>query len=176
MDLNLDDIDPIVNRVEKSPLKTMDLAEFLPREELTFYDLKPHLFQEMILREKDFRKQLKETDFSTFKGKNIALGCTSDAIIPTWAYMLMITHLQPFASKVIVGTKEDLQKELIREKIAAINEDNYKEAKLVIKGCSDIYNPEYAFGEITKKLMPVASSIMYGEPCSTVPIYKKPKK
>ncbi len=162
----------IVNRVAKSPLKSIDLEDYLNKSPVISFDLKDLLFQEMILKEKDFRAFLKSNDWSRFDGQNVRLHCSADAIVPTWAYMLLVTQLQS-ANMVVEGSDEDMEKALILQAIARMMNEDWQNAKVVIKGCGNIRNKEFAYTEITKALVPVVSSLMYGEPCSTVPVFKK---
>lgn len=166
--------DPIINRVSKSPLKSVDLADYLNAGEAIHFDLKNHLFQGLILREKDFREFIKGHDWSQYTNKNVRLFCSADAVIPIWAYMLLMTKLTE-ANLVVEGSEDDLEKGLILQGINKMMEEDFTDAKVVIKGCGNIRNNEFAYTEITKALVPHVSSLMYGEPCSTVPVYKKPK-
>ncbi|MBL3659069.1 DUF2480 family protein [Fulvivirga sediminis] len=166
----------IINRVANSPLITLDLTDFIDKGERRVFDLKDWLFQEMILKEKDFRSYVKEHDWAQYEGKHVALTCTADAIIPSWAYMLITTKLEPYAKTIALGGLIDLEKMICAQAIQNIDSQQYQNKKVVVKGCSDLLVPEFAYVEVTKKLRPVVSSIMYGEPCSTVPLYKKPKK
>lgn len=166
----------IVNRVAKSPLMTIDLSEYMNTQEMVAFDLKDLLFQEMILREKDFRVFVKEHDWIQYTNKNIYVFCSIDAIIPSWAYMVILSKLQPIANQVIVGGKDDLEKALIDQAVEKVKMEDLSDKKIVIKGCGNVSNRDYAYGQITKALVPVVSSLMYGEPCSTVPVYKKPRK
>lgn len=165
----------IVNRVAKSPLVTFNLEDYYHHGERVILDIKDQLFQEMILREKDFRLYVKEKDWSAFEGKNVAITCTADAVVPTWAYMLLAVNLAPYANTVIYGGWEDLDKLLFQQALSKVNINDFKDQKVVIKGCSKYNVPPSAYVEITRLLQPVAGSIMYGEPCSTVPLYKKPR-
>ena len=167
--------DAIINRVSESLLTTIDLEEFYPKGETVVFDMKDHLFMGLILKEKDFREALKILDLSVYTGKNVAVTCTADAVIPMWAYMLVATYLQPVAKEVVFGNEDFLHKTLFLKNLAAINVKDYEDKRVVIKGCGDLPISETAYVEITKLLRPVVKSIMYGEPCSTVPIYKKPK-
>jgi hypothetical protein len=166
----------IVNKVSQSGLITIDLEEFYPEGERVLFDIKEHLFQGMILREKDFREFIKNEDWNKYKDKYVALTCSADAIVPTWAYMLLAAHLEPVAKKVVFGDLETLETILFNEILSKLNTDDYKDARIVIKGCGNLPVPKAAFVQITSLLRPVAKSIMYGEPCSTVPLYKQPKK
>ncbi len=165
----------IINKVAESSLITFNLEELIHSGERVVYDIKENLFMELILKEKDFRAFIKENDWTVYEGKNVAIINSADAIVPTWAYMLLATKLEKYAHRYVFGDLEKLEQTLFQEAIAKININEYKDAKLVIKGCGNIPVPTYAYVEIMHKLLPVATSIMYGEPCSTVPIYKKPK-
>jgi len=165
--------EPIINKVAESGLITLNLEEYYPREEILLFDLKPFLFMEMILKEKDFRQALQQHDWALYADKIVAVTCTADAVIPVWAYMLVATYLQPLATQVIMGDIETARKQVFLNNIDAINESVFTDQRIVVKGCGDLPIGEYAYMEITKKLRPVAKSIMYGEPCSTVPVYKK---
>lgn len=166
--------DPIVNRVAESELITLDPATYFPRGETAVFDLKDHLFMGMILKEKDFREALKKTDWFVYKDKNIALTCSADAIIPVWAWMLAASYLQPVAKEIVMGDEKELQKNIFLKNISAINKNEFADKRVVIKGCGETPIGDYVYMELTKLLRPVAKSIMYGEPCSTVPVYKKP--
>jgi len=168
--------DAIVNKVANSGLVTLDLEKFLPKEEAAIFDLKDHLFMGLILKEKDFRETLKNLDWTVYHGKNVAITCSADAIIPIWAYMLVSAYLQPFAKEIYAGTEEEMHKHLFLKNLAAIHIKDYKDQRIVVKGCGDTPIGNFAYTEITKILRPVAKSIMYGEPCSTVPIYKAPSR
>jgi hypothetical protein len=165
----------IVNKVAQSGLITLDLADYYVEGERVLYDLRQNLFMEMILREKDFRDFLKQHDWSQYQGKHIAITCSVDTIIPSWAYMLLVTKLAPYAKTVIKGDLEQLEAYLLSKELDKIDFSVYADSKVVIKGCGDLPIPDAAYLEITNKLLPYASSIMYGEPCSTVPVYKKGK-
>lgn len=163
----------IVNRVASSELITLDPADFYPKEEILLFDLKPFLFRELVLREKEFRAAISGLDIEPYGKKIIALTCTNDAIIPVWAYMLAVTRLQPVAREIFLGNEGAVRKELFLRNIRQLDITAMDNRRVVIKGCGDIDLDEAAYVEITKKLLPVAKSIMYGEPCSTVPIYKQ---
>lgn len=166
-------MEQFVNKVAESGIITLDLAPYMPAEtDCAAFDLKPYLFREMILREKDFRAALPTTDWAQYEGKNVALFCSADAIVPVWAYMLITSNLQPIAASVHFGTPEELKKALITERINAIDKAEYDGKRVVIKGCGDTPIPEIAYTAITFHLRGVVKSLMYGEPCSTVPIYK----
>jgi len=165
----------LVNRVAQSGLITLDLETFYPDGEIVAFDLKPFLFMEMILKEKDFREALKNLDWSQFEGKYMAVYCSADAIIPMWAYMLVATNAAPFAKDVVQCTPEQLPEMVFMKKLGALDISDYEGKRMVIKGCSDRPVPPSAYLEITRRLQPVVQSIMFGEPCSTVPVYKKAK-
>ena len=162
-----------VNKVAESGIITLDLEEFYPKEETVVFDMKDYLFMGLILKEKDFRENMKALDVEIYKGKNVALTCSADAVIPVWAYMLVVGYLQPVAKEIIFGDSEFLHKTLFLKNISKINIDDYEDKRVVIKGCGELPITEAAYVAITGLLRPVAKSIMYGEPCSTVPIFKK---
>jgi hypothetical protein len=164
-----------VNKVAESGIITLDLEEFYPKEETAVFDMKDHLFMGLILKEKDFRETMKALDLEQYKGKNIALTCSADAVIPVWAYMLVVSYLQPVATAIIFGDADFLHKTLFLKNISKITTTDYEDKRVVIKGCGELPITEAAYVAITGLLRPVAKSIMYGEPCSTVPIYKKPR-
>lgn len=165
--------DPIINKVASSGLVTLDLEDYYHQGERVIYDLKDNLFMGMILKEKDFREFLKNHDWSIYEGKNVAVICSEDAIIPTWAYMLLALKLSPFANAVVYGNLEQLEDKLYYDAIAKINPLDYADTRVVVKGCSKVPVPTSAYVEITQMLMPHVKSLMFGEPCSTVPLYKK---
>jgi len=164
----------IKNKVAESGLVSIDLEKFLPaKEEIAVFDLKDFLFMGMILKEKDFREALKQQDWEKYKNKNVAITCTADAIIPVWAYMLVTTYLQPVAKEIIAGSEKELHKSLLLKNISSINATEFADKRIVLKGCGETPIDDFAYAEATRILLPVAKSIMYGEPCSTVPVYKK---
>ncbi len=165
----------ISNKVAQSGLVTIDLEEYYPAGERFLFDIKDLLFQGLILREKDFREYIKNEDWTKYKDKYVALTCSADAIVPTWAYMLLATQLEPVAKRVVFGDLETLEAILYNEVLSKIDPSDYKDARIVIKGCGNLPVPKAAYVQITSILRPVAKSIMYGEPCSTVPLYKQPK-
>ena len=170
-------MDVIVNKVAESSLITLDLVPYLPAQDsLSTFDLKPFLFREMILREKDYRTALPAHDWNQYTGKHVAVFCSADAIIPVWAYMLAASFLQPVAASVYFGTPAEMEKKLIQQNINNIDLNDYTDQRVVIKGCGDIHVPVFDYVAITSHLRSVVKSLMYGEPCSTVPIYKKPLK
>ena len=168
-------MEEITNKVALSGLITIDLGEFYPVGNRVLIDIKDQLFQELILREKDFREFIKTHDWSQYKDAYVALTCSADAIIPDWTWMLLASALEPFAKKIVFGNLEMLETVLYDEIISSIDLQQYKDARIVIKGCGDKPVPKTAYIDLTRKLQPLVKSIMYGEPCSTVPVYKKPK-
>lgn len=164
--------DEIINKVANSGIVTVDLETFITPGERMVFDIKPLLFQELILKEQDFRNFIKTNDWTVYKDKLVALSCSADAIIPTWAYMLLVVALEPYAKKVVFGSIQDLDNLLFAERLNQLNTAEYKDARVVIKGCSDVSIPTNAYVQLTALLKPVVKSIMYGEPCSTVPVYK----
>ena len=167
---------PLVNRVANSGLITIKLEEFFPPQELAIFDLKDYLFIEMILKEKDFREALKEHNWEQYQGKILLVYCSADAVIPVWAYMLVATYAAPYAKDIFQGTADDFYRSYFLRQLDQLDMEQYRDQRLVIKGCSDHPVPPAAYLEITRKLQPLAKSIMYGEPCSTVPVYKQPRK
>jgi hypothetical protein len=164
--------DTIVNKIANSGLITIDLETYLPQGQIVTFDLKDHLFMGLILKEKDFREVLKKMDWSLYQDKYVAITCSADAIIPAWAYMLVVTYLHNRAKDVYAGTLSEIQKHLLLKSIAAIDVSEFANQRIVVKGCGDVNIESFAYAEITKILLPVVKSIMYGEPCSTVPVYK----
>ena len=164
----------IINRVAESGIITIDLEDFYPDEEIVSIDMKQFLFMEMILKEKDFRQQLKEYNWTQFQNKAVAVYCSVDTIIPRWAYMLLANYLQPFAVRVYVGTEEEMAEHLLLENIKkSITAEQFTDKRIVIKGCGEKEISARVYTEITTMLLPFAKSIMYGEACSSVPVYKK---
>lgn len=169
-------MEEIVNRVTNSALLSIDMDDYIDRSERTSFDLKQTLFQELLLKEKDFRLFLKEFDWAIYKNKNVFVHCSADAIIPSWAFMLVASKLSGIANIFTIGDDSDLEKAIIDTAIEKLIADNpISGAKLVIKGCGNLQNRDYAYFKLTQQVVPIAASIMYGEPCSTVPVYKRPK-
>ena len=165
--------DTFSNKVTESGIITLDLEEYYPKEETLVFDMKDYLFMGLILKEKEYREALKEKDFSIFKGKNVAITCTADAVIPVWAYMLAASNLQPYANEIVFGNEDFLHQTVFIKNLGKINPEDYSGQRVVIKGCGELPISETAYVEITRILRPVVKSIMYGEPCSTVPVFKK---
>jgi hypothetical protein len=168
--------EPIVNKVAESGLITIDLEQFIPHRPTAVFDLKDFLFMGMILKEKDFREALRTMDWEKFRDKDTAITCSADAIIPVWAYMLVASYLEPIAGELLMGDERELHKAMFLKNISQINIEEYKDQRVVIKGCGDTPIDEFAYMEITRVLRPVVRSLMYGEPCSTVPVYKRKEK
>jgi len=166
--------DAIVNKVSESGLITLDLEQYYPRDTVALFDLKDYLFMGLILKEKDFREALKNLDWDVYRNKYVGVTCSADAIIPPWAYMLAAAYLQPVAKDVIMGDEKEVHKTIFLQNIQGIDVNEFTGQRVVVKGCGETPIGEFAYMEITKRLRPVAKTIMYGEPCSTVPIYKKP--
>lgn len=161
------------NKVAESGLLTIDLASLLPSNEIILFDIKPYLFKELILKEKEFRASLLSIDWSIYQDKIVGIVCSADAIIPMWANMLIVSSLHPFAKAVYFGDENKVREQLLQESISKINTDQYIDQRVVVKGCGETPIGESAYIAITQKLRPIVKSIMYGEPCSTVPVYKK---
>lgn len=165
----------IENKVTNSSLLTLDLEEWYPESDVMELDIASLLVEGLLLREKDFRTFISENDWSQYQDKHVALFCSTDAIIPRWAWMLLSTSLHPYAKTIIFGTTQTLVEEFYRQKIATLNVEEYRDQRVVIKGCSKRAVPVQAYVQITARLSPVVKSIMYGEPCSTVPVFKRAK-
>ena len=166
----------IVNRVASSPIITFNLEDYYHKGDRVTYDIAENLFQGLILREKDFRSFIKEHDWEVYKGKNVSLVCSADAIVPTWAYMLLVTRIEPYANMIVFGNQALLEYALFQEALSKVDVVSFQDRPVVVKGCGDLPIPESAYVEITRLIRPYAKSIMYGEPCSTVPLYKKPQQ
>ena len=162
----------IVNKVANSKLKTIDLEDYYPKGERTVLDIKNWLFHEIILKETDFREHLKNHDWSQYQNKYVALTCSVDAIIPSWAFMLITTYMSPFAKKIVVGDLTNLETSIFQDIINTFPIAEFKTKPVIIKGCTNKPIPETAYTQLIEKLFPVVKSIMFGEPCSTVPLFK----
>ncbi|MBE7696521.1 DUF2480 family protein [Tenacibaculum finnmarkense] len=163
----------IINKVANSQLITIDLEDFYPKGNRIVFDIKDWLYEELILREKDFREQVKNHNWSQYQGDYIALSCSVEAIIPSWAYLLLTTKLTEFAKKVVVGNLELLETVLFNDIITNLNITEYQDKRLIIKGCSNKPIPQSAYTLLVSKIQPICKSIMFGEACSTVPLFKK---
>ena len=165
--------EPIINKVAESGLISIDLAQYFPTNEIVVFDIKPYLFMELILKEKDFRTSLSTIDWSIYQDKIVGIFCSTDAIIPMWANMLIVANLTPFAKAIYFGDENKTRELVLLQAINNIDNSIFADQRIVVKGCGDIPIGESAYIAITQKLRPVVKSIMYGEPCSTVPVYKK---
>jgi len=168
-------VDRIVNKVAESGLVSLDLEQWYPKQQIVPFDIKDYLFMGLIVKEKEFREALKKVDWSTYQEKAVAITCSTDAIIPVWAYMLLSSYLQPVSSDLYMGTEQELLKHLFLKNIDAADLTPYTDQRVIVKGCGDTPIGEFAYTEITKRLLPIVKTLMYGEPCSTVPVYKKPR-
>lgn len=165
----------IVNRVASSSILSINMEEFYPREERVLFDLKPFLFQELILKEKDFRQELKGLDWSIYSNKWVAVTCSADAIVPTWAYMLVCTYLENLAKGYVIGSLDHLEQHIAESTLSKLDLELFRDRPVVIKGCSKFPIPLFAYGRLISLLQGQTKSIMFGEPCSTVPLFKKAK-
>ncbi len=167
--------DGIINKVAESGLISLDLEQWYPKQPIARFDIKDHLFMGMIVKEKEFRESLKQTDWSIYKDKAVAVTCSVDAIIPVWAYMLVTSYLQPVCTETYVGSEQELVKHLFLRNIESADLSPYQDQRVIIKGCGETPIGEFAYMAISKRLLPLVKTLMYGEPCSTVPVYKKPR-
>jgi hypothetical protein len=165
--------DMLVNKVAQSGIITLDLEDFFPDEPIAELDIKAFLFRGLILKEKEFREALKANDWTVYQDKIVAVFCSADAIIPQWAYMLLASHCSAVTDRYYFGTAADVEQQLFLDKLKALNAEQYRDERIVIKGCGTKTVTGEAYLEITRKLKPVVKSLMFGEPCSTVPVYKK---
>ena len=161
------------NKVAESGLISLDLAQFIPNNDIVVFDIKPYLFMELILKEKDFRASLASIDWTQFENKIVGIFCSTDAIIPMWANMLIVANLSPHVKSVFFGDENKARELVLLEEIQKMDTASFFDQRVVVKGCGEIPIGESAFIAITQKLLPIVKSIMYGEPCSTVPVYKK---
>ena len=172
----MDNNKPLVNRVAASGLITINLEDFFPTEEVAVFDIKDYLYMELMLKEKDFRTALKEHDWEQYKGKHLLVYCSTDAIVPVWAFMLVTAYATPHTASIFNGEVDTFYQQAFSAALANFKADQYEGKRIVIKGCSNKPVPVSAYVELTRLLQPFAQSIMYGEPCSTVPIFKRPRK
>jgi hypothetical protein len=163
----------IINKVAQSGLVTLDPASFYPSGERVVYDITDNLFHGLILKEKDFREFVKEHDWTQYQDKNVAITCTADAVVPAWAYMLLANRMAPYAKDIVFGDAAVMETVLFDKAMAGTDLEQYRGQRVVIKGCGDTEVPVSAYVELTKRLTPIVKSLMFGEPCSTVPIYKR---
>ncbi|NUM32412.1 MAG: DUF2480 family protein [Bacteroidetes bacterium] len=166
-------METIINKVANSGIITINLEDYYDKNERVVFDIKDCLYMGLILKEKDFREFVKNNDWTVYKNKNVAIVCTADAIVPTWAFMLVGSKLSGIANYFVFGNTEQLENSLFQMALSNIDVEQYRNHKIVVKGCGNLPVPVFAYVEILKILQPVASSVMYGEPCSTVPVFKK---
>ncbi len=163
----------IINRVANSKLVVVDLEDYYPSGKRTVFDIKNWLFEELVLREKDFREKVNQHDWTQYQDNFIALTCTSDAIVPAWAFMLLTMRLQPYAKKVVIGSLEQLETSIYQDIIQNLDIHPFTDKPLIIKGCTNKPVPANAYIALSERLRPIAKSIMYGEACSSVPLFKR---
>lgn len=163
----------IINRVASSKLLVVDLEDYYPKGNRTIVDIKDWLWEELVLREIEFRKKVSEHNWSQYQDDFVALTCTSDAIVPAWAFMLLTMHLQPYAKKIVVGDLEQLETSIYQDIIQNLDTTIFVDKPLIIKGCAHKPVPANAYILLSQKLRPIAKSIMYGEACSSVPLFKR---
>jgi hypothetical protein len=166
---------PLVNRVAQSSIITLNLEKYYPQKEILSFDLKDYLFHGLILKEKDFREALKSHDWEQYRDKILVVFCSTDAIIPVWAYMLVSAYISGISAETYIGSAEEYIKQHYWTALSNLDYNQYLDERVVIKGCSDKPVPPLAYALVTEKLKDFAQSIMYGEPCSTVPIFKRPR-
>ena len=169
----MENINPIINKVASSDLITFDLEEYYPTDAIAVFDLKNFLFKELVLKEKDFREALKNLDWKKFENKAVAITCSSDAIVPMWSFMLVAVYLTGVASYFRFGTEEELVSDLFFQSLKKINAEDYRDKKVLVKGCSDKEVPASVYVEVSRIFLPVVKSLMYGEACSNVPLMKR---
>ena len=165
----------IINRVAQSKLITFNLEDYYPKGQRFLFDISQWLYEGFVLREKEFRDEAKSHDWSQYQDQYVALNCSTDAIVPAWAYMLVSTYLEPYAKKVVIGDLENLESHIYQEVIDRLDVSDLKDKPVIVKGCSHKPVPKNAYVFLINKLQPVVKSLMYGEACSSVPLYKKPK-
>jgi len=166
-------MEEIINKVALAGLVSLDIKDFYPKGVRATIDLKDQLWQELVLKEKDFRVWVKETDWTEYEGKHVGVWCSADAIVPTWAFMLVASSLEGIAGSITFGDRESLEAAVVQNHIQNLDLSEYKDQRVIVKGCSDISAAEVAFLELTKALKPVVKSLMFGEACSSVPVYKR---
>ena len=173
--MTMNEQEHIINKVANSALVTFDLEDFFEPGERILFDIKDQLYEGLILREKPFRDFIKGHDWTQYQNKFVAIVCSTEAIVPTWAYMLLAIALKPFAKRIVFGSLNDLEIENYRNALVKIDWSSFTDAKVVVKGCSKVEVPVAIYVDVADRLRPYASSIMFGEPCSTVPLFKKAK-
>lgn len=166
-------MEEIRNKVAESSLITFNLEDLYQVGPRSTFDLKDFLFEGLILREKDYRQRLVELDWSQFDGHYVNIKCSADAIVPQWAFMLAATYIQPVAKRVVMGSSETLETVLFQESISKLDLGQFEDERVIVKGCSKYPVPTSAYVELVSRLRPVAKSLMYGEACSTVPLFKR---
>ena len=169
----MENINPIINKVASSDLITFDLEEYYPSDSIMVFDLKDFLFQGLVLKEKDFREALKNLGWKQFENKVVAINCSADAIVPMWSFMLVAVYLTGVASYFRFGTEQELLSELFFQRLQKINTEDYRDKKILVKGCSDKEVPASVYVEVSRIFLPVVKSLMYGEACSNVPLMKR---
>ncbi|PWN07132.1 DUF2480 family protein [Rhodohalobacter mucosus] len=165
----------IVNKVQQSRLETVDLEKFASDISVKELDLKDFLFHGMILKEKEYRENISNHDWEQYKDSYVAVFCSTDAIIPKWAYMLVVSSLQNLAADVLFGTRDDVTETVLKERLDRFDWSQYSDKFVLLKGCSKINVPPSIYMKATKQLLPHVSKLMYGEACSNVPVYRKPR-
>lgn len=166
-------MEPIVNKVTLSGIQTLDLEELAGDAKFVSFDISEHLYMGLVLKEKEFREFVRNYDWTIYRDAHVSLTCSTDAIVPTWAYMLIATALKDMAASVVYGDMDTLLYSFYRDRIDALDTEQYRDARVVIKGCSKKEVPVSAYVYLSEKLLPVVKSLMFGEPCSTVPVYKR---
>lgn len=169
----MEDPNTIRNRIAESGLITFDMESFLQGVAIEVIDIKPWLYKELIIREKDFRAAVKEHDWSTYKDKWVGVHCSNEAIIPTWAYMLISVHLQPYTQNIAFGSEQAVYNKIISNALATLDTSKYKDERIMVKGCSKFNIPESCYMEVVQKLTGIARSVMYGDACANVPLFKR---
>jgi hypothetical protein len=164
---------PLINRVAKSGIITINLEDYFPQEDILEFDITDYLFRGLILREKDFRASLEGHDWTQYRDKNLAVHCSADAIVPVWAFQLVTVNAADYAKNIALGNSKDFLTAYYYKTLQALDIDQFKDKRCVIKGCGNLPVPISAYTEIVRLLAPVAKKIMYGEPCSMVPLFKK---
>jgi hypothetical protein len=173
--MNMQSEDQIINRVANSAIVTFNLEDYYLPGDRVLIDIKEQLFEGLVLREKDFRQFIKNHDWPQYADKYVAITCSADAIIPHWAFMLVTLAVRSFAKHVVMGSLEELETELFRRTLSTIDWSQFKNSKIVVKGCSKVLVPAAVYVDVTRELQPFVSSLMFGEPCSTVPLFKRAK-